>query len=229
MTCEADIPPAFVNAIAKNECAGCGGPIMTDDAKVLMDELADAMERMPNNSKGVAGWLLSNYRFSKIGDAQPVDKFHTKPDPKAAVQQDNRQIKIAENPMHQFLKRTDAYKNIQENESKINANSKIAQMARSIADLEVEEQQADAPEQYDQDEYDDEPPVERGPKRSRALLTGTDLVDSNAAPLTPGELAALAGTIGNQVDNTEEILKLQRFKRVKAQQSVLGGGPIRRG
>jgi hypothetical protein len=186
------------------------------------------MERMPNNSKGVAGWLLSNYRFSKIGDAQPVDKFHTKPDPKAAVQQDNRQIKIAENPMHQFLKRTDVYKNVQENESKINANSKIAQMARSIADLEVEEQQADIPEQ---DEYydDDEMPVERGPKRSRALLTGTDFVDSNAAPLTAGELAALAGSVSEQVDNTEEILKLQRFKRVKAQQSVLGGGPIRRG
>jgi len=76
MNCGADIPPAFVTAIESNTCPGCGGDIMDDQSKELMSELATALEKMPNDPQGVAGWLLSNYQFRKMGDGEGVERFH---------------------------------------------------------------------------------------------------------------------------------------------------------
>jgi hypothetical protein len=78
MSCGADIPPAFVHSLESNICPGCGQFIMNSETKDFMNELASALDRMPNDSQGVAGWLLSNYRFQKMGNCEPVDKFHRK-------------------------------------------------------------------------------------------------------------------------------------------------------
>ena len=76
--CKVEIPPAWVVIIAKNECPACGKEIMSSKTKELMDELSSAMQKMPNDPEGVAGWLLSNYRFEKIGAAEPTEMFHGK-------------------------------------------------------------------------------------------------------------------------------------------------------
>lgn len=77
ISCGADIPPQFVFSIQSNVCSGCGGPIMDEDAKSLMADLADALARMPNDPQGLAGWLLTNYRLQKVGTGEPTG-FHRK-------------------------------------------------------------------------------------------------------------------------------------------------------
>lgn len=77
MSCSAEISPEWVFCIQENRCPGCGGPIMTEDSKQLLDELRDAMKRMPNDPEGLSGWLLSNYVLRKVGSAEPIN-FHRK-------------------------------------------------------------------------------------------------------------------------------------------------------
>ena len=66
--CKIEIPPAWKLVIIKNECPACGEKIMSDASKQLLDELKEAMSKMPNDPEGLAGWLLSNYKLVKIGD-----------------------------------------------------------------------------------------------------------------------------------------------------------------
>lgn len=51
---------------------------MQEESKTLMDELAIALEKMPNDPQGIAGWLLDNYRLEKVGTGEPTG-FHRKP------------------------------------------------------------------------------------------------------------------------------------------------------
>src|SRR5215469_7308260 len=75
-SCQANIPPEWVAAIQKNCCPGCGKDIMNEEMKVLLSELTAAMEKMPNDNVGLAGWIVSNYELRKIGTAEPTQKFH---------------------------------------------------------------------------------------------------------------------------------------------------------
>lgn len=75
MSCTAEIPPAWVHAINSNSCPGCGGNIMDSQAQTLLAEVRDAMNQMSSNPEGLAGWLLSNYKLQKVGDAEPTG-FH---------------------------------------------------------------------------------------------------------------------------------------------------------
>lgn len=75
ISCNADVPPQWVHAINVNQCPGCGKEIMNEDTKTLLVELREAMSKMPNDPEGLAGWLISNYNLSKIGDAEPTN-FH---------------------------------------------------------------------------------------------------------------------------------------------------------
>ena len=77
-TCGVEIPANWVHAISSNVCPGHGGPIFNETSKELLTELTKAMEEMPNNPAGLAGWLLSNYNLSKIGDAVPVEFYGNK-------------------------------------------------------------------------------------------------------------------------------------------------------
>lgn len=113
-SCKIQIPPAWVLVIAKNECPACGGAIMSETSKALLSELKEAMAKMPNDPEGLAGWLLSNYTLSKIGDAEPTTHFNRKPS--VSDRKPNKkdpQLKIAKNPVADFLKRTNAAKGLE--------------------------------------------------------------------------------------------------------------------
>lgn len=75
MSCNAEVPPAWVHAINSNVCPGCGGSIMDNESQMILAEVRDAMNQMPNNPEGLAGWLLSNYKLVKVGDSEPTE-FH---------------------------------------------------------------------------------------------------------------------------------------------------------
>ena len=239
-SCSANIPPEWVHAIQQNLCPGCGDQIMNDSSKGLLDELTLAMEKMPNNPQGVAGWLLSNYIFEKIGDAVPAEKFHQKNVRTKNDDVDSGNLKVADNPVHKFLSRTNSFRGIQETTSKLaDKSSKLAQMARGIAEVETEAVvEAELPEEMDEAELEErEAMAQRGPKKSRALV-GSALVDPSASPLTAEDIRALSSSVNGESASFEDedemfisgsssaqkVLQLQRMKRLRAQQSVAGGG-----
>ena len=235
MSCEADIPPQWVNAIQSNQCPGCGGEIMNEAAKGLLDELTEAMKKMPNNPQGVAGWLLSNYRFAKIGEAIPTERFHDGSHKPQQAQGGSMPagLKVADNPAQAFLARTGQYRNIQQTNAKLSQSNQLARMAQQIATLPDEDMYGDenvGVESPGGESYFDEDEgvmIERGPKMSRALVTGTDLVDATAPALSPDEIQALANSVDSeQADDatTQQVLQLQRKKRLLAQQGVASGG-----
>lgn len=135
ITCQADIPPAWVNAINKNECPGCGGVIMDDSAKELLVQLREAMAKMPNDPEGLAGWLMSTYDLFPKGTIEPTT-FHRKPSPQQMAQMaqmaqmgqgedmSTQGIKWANTPTNQFMKRSGA--------DKVLKDPKLAAIAQAI-------------------------------------------------------------------------------------------------
>ena len=237
MSCTADIPPEWVNAIQRNVCPGCGGEIMNEPAKELLTELTAAMERMPNNPQGVAGWLLSNYQLRKVGEAQPVEHFHTKQQ-MAQGGFDEHQLKIANNPVQQMLQRSGQFKNIQATQAKLagapmggNRMQQLAEMAQGIAEVDNTEAYLTADENFSAQQYydpDDDAIIERGPRMSKQLVAaGASLVDPSVQPPTPEELAELSGYVEEPVQDADlanRILQQQRIQRLRTQQDVANGG-----
>lgn len=237
-SCNAEIPPAFVHTIQLGTCPGCGSALFSDADKELLDELTTAMERMPNNPQGIAGWLMSNYHFTKIGDAVPTEKFHVK-----------GQQKQPDSPTNKFLERTNAFKNIAATQSK--TNSKLAAMAEAISTGNIDEEMygsgsseikapANAVETDEELIEMESVPVkyqaEALDRPSRALMTDAQLVDPkiqlsedelNAAYLLAGGMDTGDVVSENPIVNKE--LHQQRMKRVLSQQNFeSGGGFIRR-
>ena len=76
-SCQAEIPPQWVDAIQSNRCPGCGGKLMDEGMEELLKDLTEKMKEMPNDPIGLAGWLVSNYKMIKVGDCEPTE-FHRK-------------------------------------------------------------------------------------------------------------------------------------------------------
>lgn len=234
MSCDADIPPAFVHSIQTNVCAGCGGEVMNQAAKEMLDELTDAMERMPNDPQGVAGWLLSNYKLVKVGErVEPTEEFHRKRSAKrnaSSVEDDDRNLAIADNTVQKFLKRTGQAGRVAEN------NAKLAALAKQIKAGPSEEQYGDIDshgEDVDGDfEEDYTPPVASAKK---TLANNVMIGAEGDEPLSPEETAKLMKRVadsGSKLDTGAQALQMQRMDRLARQQGVADGtgpGTFRRG
>lgn len=72
LSCNVEIPPAWVACIQNNICPACGGNIMDTEAQEFLRELTDILAQLPNDPEGIAGWLLSNYQMKKVGDGEPT-------------------------------------------------------------------------------------------------------------------------------------------------------------
>ncbi len=140
ITCTTEIPAAWVAAISKNECPGCAGPIMLDEAKDLMHEIASAFEKMPNDPQGLAGWLMDNYRLQKVGTGEPTG-FHRKPTAPLGPVTDGSAYQNNE-----FIQRANAGKMIDTSnrlahyQSALNANVNEQQDSRTPDQIIVEEE-----------------------------------------------------------------------------------------
>ncbi len=104
-SCNAEIPPEWVNAIKNNICPGCGNAIMQEEVVNLMSELADAISKMDFNAQEITGWLLSNYRLEKVDDGQPTG-FHRARKIVASDGNEYPEEKIEK--LNEFFKRADA-------------------------------------------------------------------------------------------------------------------------
>jgi len=103
--CGAEISPEWKHCIASNKCPGCGGAIMSEEQQLLIVELGEAMEKMPNDPIGVAGWLVFNYNLQKIGDGAPIGKFHDKNNRAAGVVDDGKLPHEKQDKVSDFFKR----------------------------------------------------------------------------------------------------------------------------
>jgi hypothetical protein len=103
MSCGSPVPPEFKSAIQNNLCPSCGGEMMNEATLDLLDELKDALEEMPNDSEGLAGWLLSHYEMRKIGTGEPVGQFYGNypPQQQQPQQQPGQGQQLQANPHYQ--------------------------------------------------------------------------------------------------------------------------------
>jgi hypothetical protein len=212
---------------------------MNEKSQELLTELREAMEKMPNDPEGLAGWLLSNYQLHKIGDAQPVNFYGRN------QQQQQQQggpmpanIKVNNNNIvQQMLARTGVAKSLAQ---RPNLKDIVNQIHNNI---EADEQML-SHDNYD--EYDDpygdqyggeyvEEYQQAAPMARQALANNSLLSGESAPPMTPADAAAMIAALGGQAkpsgENLHPVLQADRMKRLAAQQDVasgLGAGKIRR-
>lgn len=249
MSCGANIPPEWVMAIQSNTCPGCGGEIMGSATQELLQELTEAMTRMPNDPQGVAGWLLSNYRFQKMGSGEPVEKFHRKGGGRPSGNVDESNLKV-DPSYNEFIKRNNAGDLVARGEKlaklKHGGNSQLAEyasMIQSVGDPYGDDTTSNI------DTSEDAPPDIEDQKAMMAMsAAGMNPFAGNAV----GGITDLSQAINpREVENLfkqrtdaplkEEIILAQtqegraylqrdQFKKLKAQDAISdgGGGSFRR-
>lgn len=228
MSCAAEIPPEWVAAIKNNHCPGCDGEIMNEASQELLAELATAMERMPNNPQGLAGWLLSNYKLMKIGSAQPTEKFHSKHN---GQPNNYGEIKIA----NEFLNRSAVAKSVFNTQAKIESlkNSKNPDIAALAQKLQYEQEEPfyedDNVDMGDEDDEDEEYnrmyPAQPIDRPSRLLAnSGGSYIDSNIQ-MEPELINALATIVSNSSEGADHdpLIERNRQMRIKSQQGFSSG------
>ena len=246
MACGADIPPAFVKALELNKCPACDGEIMNEASQELLKELSDALARMPNDPQGVAGWLLSNYRFQKMGDGKPVDKFYRKGG--GGSEYDDSNLKIAPS-YNEFVKRNDAGHLVARSNElaaqfKGSKNGQIAELASMIQGVgdpygdnstSTTSQTDDGPaDPEDQKSYLELKQAGYDPFATTAAPISGAMSDLSQA-IDPRDVVNLLKSQGENVPLESEvllaktekgraILQMNEFKRIKAQEAITGGG-----
>jgi hypothetical protein len=247
ISCGADIPPVWVKCLELNRCPGCDGEIMNEASQELLKELAEALRRMPNDPQGVAGWLVSNYRFQKMGDGQPVEKFHHKGGG-PREEYDESKLKIAPG-LDDFVKRNEAEhlvakSNELANKYKGSKNSKLAEFASIIQG--VGDPYGD--DTTEKDTGNDDGPADPEDQKSYLALKASGFdpfasavaaAPSNIYDLSPDsrsvvdKLAGLMSQEGkpiayeaalSQTDEGRKQLQMDMFKRIKAQDAISGNG-----
>lgn len=214
-SCNADIPPSFVAVIAKNECPACSGPIMLEDTIELMSGLKSALEQMPNDPQGIAGWLLSNYRMQKVGSGEPTGFYGVKNGLQKGPNGDHKDLKVAENPMQKFLKNAGIDPNKQNNYALLAAQINAGEDGKDFSDLDDPQDEEYLPEN-DDPEY-----------TKQALRTMIN------APSGKKQLQKYAEPNLDDagLEDLHPALHEGRLKRLEAQRDLASGGvgKIRRG
>lgn len=246
MFCGADIPPQWLKAIENNLCPGCGECIYNDATKTLLQELTEAMAKMPNDPQGVAGWLLSNYRFQKVGAAEPVEKFYRKGGYQSGVI-DESNLKV-DPTYNEFVKRNNVTDLVARSEqlSKLKRNSKFAEFASmiqsagdpygddTVSTLSQEEEKplsADEQKAYLELKASGIDPFAKTPVGGITDLSQAISPQEISAFLTSGQDApSHAEKIYLQSEEGRKILQRENYKKLKAQEAVngVGGGSFRR-
>lgn len=249
ITCQADIPPAWVNAINKNECPGCGGIIMDDTSKELLTQLREAMSKMPNDPEGLAGWLMSTYDLLPKGSIEPTN-FHRKPLSNAMINSgpmnvgpDGSPIKWASTPTNQFAKRAGV--------DKILSDPKLAAMQQMIHSINAVDGQmyGGVPESEPEEVSEEEQEMleqqhmaslaARAKSQGRKLTMRDALINStefnlggDTRPLSEAETEMVKHLVGGpsgdsemeDLQNLPPALQADRLKRLAAQRELKFGG-----
>lgn len=222
--CNVEIPPAWKKVISSNVCPECGGSILSDNTKKIIDELKAALERMPNDPEGLAGWIMSTYDLTPKGEVKPT-KFYGKPS-KNYVEEE-APIKIRTNAaVEGFMERAGV--------NKIQTNPKMAALAKAIneindepaEDLEVDEEsedvRAEEEAQYLINKIKSNKKISM--KEVMAQSTGDTYIDPTLPPLSEDQKEDVKSII-EAAYAMPVIPKLEadRMKRIQAQEDVAAG------
>jgi len=199
-SCNAEIPPAFVKAIKVNICPACDGPIMSDQTIELMAGLKSALEQMPNDAQGIAGWLLSNYRMEKVGTGEPTGFYGISKTPAA---KDQNNLKQAKNPVHKFLKNAGIDPNKQKD---------YALLAAQINAM--EEGNESEPEEIDDSVEDEDPEFT---KQAMRTMISPNINKSQMPKFNEPE-------IDESLDGLHPALHADRLKRLEKQKELSSFG-----
>lgn len=211
MNCEAEILPQYVKAIETNVCPGCGEQIYTDSTKELMEGLKHAMELMPNNPQGIAGWLLSNFHIEKIGTAEPVSEFYGTKKQKVSYKNKRSGTEINDFFERAGVKPSTGKKGIKSNGSGGDHLAKIAQMVND-SEYNLEEDYGSEPEDIEEDETELE---------GNAEFENSIFVKDGGKPLSKQDLNQMANLFDTNPKGVD-ILEMDRLERLAKQQG--GGG-----
>lgn len=248
VTCGCNIPPAFVHAISINVCAGCSGPIMTDESKKLMDDLKEAMVKMPNDPEGLAGWLLSTYDLFPKGTVEPTE-FHRKRSREdggagVTVGPDGRPLKRANSASEIFMKRA--------NVDKIKKNPKVAALQNALNSMNSvdsnlyggdyeEEMEVSDEEEADLENHNMLEMIAKAKAKGRTKIGAAELLanssdfGSEGGELSHAELMRVQQLVGGSghssgdpdmdgFENLPPMLQADRLKRLQAQRELSFGG-----
>lgn len=224
-TCDAEVPPQFVKAIEKNICPACEGPILLDSDKELIDELSKALEEMPNDPQGVAGWLLSNYEVRKIGEAKPVDKFYRgvpeKIEHSEETDKDEKQRRY-----EGFLERTNMMGQIKQSHAQARQvqtkkSNKLAAFADHINAIDSQYGSGSSRPEIDGN-AEDLAAYQEFQREYEAVQNG-DIYDGGGAIVPQGQPDPSVHELETTNDG-RSYLHEQRLKRAKSQQALMSGG-----
>lgn len=208
-SCNADIPPSFVRAIEKNICPACENPIMADETIELMAGLKSALEQMPNDPQGIAGWLLSNYRMQKVGSGEPTGFYGIKN--YKAPNTEHNNLKIADNPMQKFYKAAGVNPEQTKNKALVAQINGLEAIDKDndFSDLEVQDDDSYVPE-ADDPEYTKQ--ALRAMKNSSGPIKKSKHVEPDFDPALE--------------DLPHPLLQGDRLKRLEAQKDLVLGGAV---
>lgn len=244
ISCNSPVPPEFKSAIKLNVCPACGGVIMNEATLDLLADIKDALEKMPNDPEGIAGWLLTHYEMRKIGSGEPVSQFYgprpnvPQKSPKTSqfyqqagsIEEKEEMLRnsprVAENKLQQFLQRA----NVQQQPKDKAFYATLAQQINEEPQY-PEEQFADGQDPIDEANY---------PDYTNAALGAMTTIEK---PMSREEMREMQRRLASQAGEGEigsedawdpslsPALNQDRLNRLQKQQAFqAGNGPIfRRG
>lgn len=208
MNCQTEIPPQFRGAIMTNQCPGCSQNIYNDSVRELFSELSQAMEQMPNDPHGLAGWLLSNYQLIKIGTGEPVQEFYgTNPGKKV-----KKGKKTDDAIVNEFFERAGVPPIKKSNKTKKVANAILAEINKNMygdEDIEIEEE-------HIEEEHNEEEELDLESKINNTLVDS-----SGGNPLNDYEQEELVNAF--ETSNEIDVLEMDRLARLERQKNSTGG------
>lgn len=200
--CNTEIPPEWKHAINQNSCPACGGALMNDAMKELLEEIRTALAAMPNDAEGLAGWLLSNYELRKVGSGEPVQKFFG--DKPLKEDGDGRPLKIADSAVQKFFKQ---------------AGVKIPPKRKNISELveSINSEESEAEELEGNDDYVH--------KAVEVMNQGGGL-DPSLLKKLKAQNSSLNEPESNDGADLHPALQFERMERLKKQQDLQLGGSV---
>jgi hypothetical protein len=214
MSCDANIPSEWQAAISNNNCPACGSQIMTDHIKKVSDNLRTVVGQLIELGEEQMDLLLDTFGLRR----KPT------PGSRQAREEENlpSNLKIASNPVQDFLSRTNAPHLAQRQERIKDILSRIDQVQDAPVDM------GEVMDGHDYPAQDSMPTVGRA-------LENNSLTTGGGPPPSPEELMALESSLGADVPDIDPTLhpalQKDRIKRLVQSRGVAtgsGGGAFRR-
>ena len=195
-SCGILIDPKWVACIQSGICPQCGGPIMDEKSKLLLEELTKALLEIPNNPQGIAGWLISKYHIEKISDEVPeLPEFH---EPKKRGSK--KQGKVG----NEFMKRAEVNMDPVRTQKLMSYINDSQDSMYGADEEEPEDEVEDSEEDYELAQ------AMLGKKKKRPRREAPEYV---GAPLAEGEDEVIQNMLGESEANLERLEKLAEQER----------------